>query len=677
MEGKRKASIANGIDAGSSTPDRASKRRRLEEEFGDLANGESAESTTAYGLNMLETIRATTDKNGRAVAPIFEKLPSKSANPQYYKKVRLPLSLELLEKKLRSHEYTNLSTLESDFKRLVQNAKEMNPRTSEAFNDAERIRKAVSNLMVKTNPAYKSGNYSAIPTPLPPSPGRGEAAADDDDDDGADEEEDDAEADADADEDEDAVEDEEEEPEPEPSARKRRGGRPSRGAVASTPKASRSASAQAADQDSYKGLSFQQAQEKIVNDMLAKKDDSGEYQYFEAFSFLPPRSLKDYYEIIAEPISLKALQKQVRGQHGRGEATGVSDFKSWSQFEDQASLLWKNAYHYNEDGSEISLLAQELEAYFTELLKDAKHHVQEPPQSKIKLKVPQSAQTPAQPKKITIHVAGGKDSAAASPAPATAQSAEGEVTRNGTPVGRNPFNGAAAVNHSQLDKARSMSTSAPPRSPSVTGAVKPEETARQSPAIPPPGPAMITQQQFAPVLPPPGMNGIPVVAPPPPPPPPPKKTAADILEAQKYRPHPIKESEALISKLVINSHPSLTLDKPLDITIQASTTETQQELVFNAPASYFRLQLRPHIPAFLEAQQREWKLHVSHDGVRLYPSSGPDRRSEPIFDANLRYGTNRFEVGLVAALPKGEKGPHGLGMEMEKIVVLFNLLKHH
>lgn len=88
---------------------------------------------------------------------------------------------------------------------------------------------------------------------------------------------------------------------------------------------------------------------------------SGEYQYFEAFSFLPNRSLKDYYEIIAEPLSLKALNKQVRGQHGRGDATGVSDFKSWSQFEDQASLLWKNAYHYNEDGSEISELAAELE----------------------------------------------------------------------------------------------------------------------------------------------------------------------------------------------------------------------------------------------------------------------------------------------------------------------------
>lgn len=43
----------------------------------------------------------------------------------------------------------------------------------------------------------------------------------------------------------------------------------------------------------------------------------------------------------------------------------MTDFKSWATFEDQASLIWKNAYHYNEDGSEISLMAQELEVGFS------------------------------------------------------------------------------------------------------------------------------------------------------------------------------------------------------------------------------------------------------------------------------------------------------------------------
>ena len=76
---------------------------------------------------------------------------------------------------------------------------------------------------------------------------------------------------------------------------------------------------------------------------------------------MPPRALRDYYAIIKEPLSVKKLQKHVKGVHGRGDVSGVSDFKSWNQFEEKASLLWQNARQYNEDGSEVYELANELE----------------------------------------------------------------------------------------------------------------------------------------------------------------------------------------------------------------------------------------------------------------------------------------------------------------------------
>ncbi|KAI0837459.1 Bromodomain-containing protein [Hypoxylon sp. FL0890] len=727
MDNKRKASGVNGIDSPANDPnDRAAKRRRLLEEFGDLSNGETPESTAAYGLNILESIRATTDKNGRPVSPYFETLPARSEDPEYYKKIRLPLSLESIERKLKRHEYPNLSVLESDFKRLVSNAKEINERTSVAFGDAERVRKAVSNLMVKYNPAYKSGNYQAVATPLPPTPepddngndNEGEEDAEGEEEDKKDvvmqdaqstqkedadeageeedaeaedgeeadeveerdgeEEEEDEEGDEQDDEQEEEEEDEDDEDDGEPSPavrRRRRPGRPPKNPSANARKVSaRGPTPGKGDAHyenvPYKGLSFQQAQEKIVEELIRKKDDSGEYQYFEPFLYLPPRSLKDYFEIIAEPLSLKALQKQVRGQRGRGPATGVSEFKHWAAFEDQASLIWKNAYHYNEDGSEIFLMAQELEQFFYEQLKEAKLHVPEPPQPKIKLKMSSNLENTTHPKKITIHV-GGKTSATGSPAPVTGQSGEGEVTgSNGTPISRNPFGGSTAtsVSLSQLEKARSLSASAGPPSPSAAGQTKHEDVVR-------PSPGFTTQQQFAPPTMPPSNvmpNGTA-----PAPPPPPKLSAADILESQKYRPHPIKESEALIPKLVITSHPGLQLENQLSITIPASPTETQQELVFNAPASHFRLQLRPHVAPFLEAQQREWRLNVFHDTLRLYPTSGPfEKRSEPLFESTMHFGMNRLEVSLVAALPKGEKGPHGLNMELERFVVHFNLLRH-
>ena len=96
---------------------------------------------------------------------------------------------------------------------------------------------------------------------------------------------------------------------------------------------------------------------KFTKLILGSRD---EWAYFEPFMNLPPRALKDYYQLIEEPISLKKLQKLVKGVHGRGDATGVSDFKSWTAFEEKASLLWENAFYYNEEGSEISEMAREL-----------------------------------------------------------------------------------------------------------------------------------------------------------------------------------------------------------------------------------------------------------------------------------------------------------------------------
>lgn len=82
--------------------------------------------------------------------------------------------------------------------------------------------------------------------------------------------------------------------------------------------------------------------------------------YFLDFINLPPRSYKDYFSVITNPLSLKGLQKLVKGIHGRKPATGVSDFKSWAAFEEKASLLWTNAHYYNEESSIVYQLATEL-----------------------------------------------------------------------------------------------------------------------------------------------------------------------------------------------------------------------------------------------------------------------------------------------------------------------------
>jgi Bromodomain len=198
--------------------------------------------------------------SGRLVATYFETLPPRDRNADYYKKTRMPISLETIQDKLDKKEFSNLSELESYIKRMITNAKEYYARGSQVYEDAERVRKATSNYMTKTNPAYQIRGYQAVPTALPP---------DDQDEEG---EDGDGEADTNVvGEDEDAdgeaddrgkngdEEDAEGEDEDEGATFKRSQ------IIIRRPRRSRNA-------NEYDGLSFQQAQEKIVDEMLNKMD---------------------------------------------------------------------------------------------------------------------------------------------------------------------------------------------------------------------------------------------------------------------------------------------------------------------------------------------------------------------------------------------------------------------
>jgi hypothetical protein len=72
-----------------------------------------------------------------------------------------------LQDKLNAGEYERLAEVESDCKRLVNNAKSYNDKKSVIYEDAERLRKTASNWMVKHNPAYRRDGYIAIATPIP------------------------------------------------------------------------------------------------------------------------------------------------------------------------------------------------------------------------------------------------------------------------------------------------------------------------------------------------------------------------------------------------------------------------------------------------------------------------------------------------------------------------------
>ena len=60
-----------------------------------------------------------------------------------------------------------MTSLEGDFRRMISNAKSFNEKRSPAFSDSEKVRKILSRYMEEHNPAYRSPNYQAYTTPVP------------------------------------------------------------------------------------------------------------------------------------------------------------------------------------------------------------------------------------------------------------------------------------------------------------------------------------------------------------------------------------------------------------------------------------------------------------------------------------------------------------------------------
>ncbi|KAK0734235.1 hypothetical protein B0T26DRAFT_61084 [Lasiosphaeria miniovina] len=596
----------------------------------------------------------------------------------------MPISLKTIERKLNNQDFANLSELESYFKRMVTNAKEYYHKGSEVFEDAERVRKALSNYMTKTNPAYKLiPGYSCIAAPIPEDaesePEEAESADGEDDAESADEdaEGEDDEEEGDEDEEEEEEDDDDEDEEDNDGTRrkiilKRGPGRPARGgATQSSGRRKDRNSRVKADHEyegvPYKNLNFQQAQEKIVEELIRKPDEDD--QYFREFVHLPSRNYKDYFAVITSPLSLKGLQKLVKGIHGRQAATGVSDFKGWAAFEEKVSLLWTNAHYFNEEGSAIYNLATELKDCFEKEVKAAKAAVQEPPQPKIKLKMPSGSETPVvAPKKITIHVGGSRGSAAPSPAPPTQSNdssrPDGAVDGRAPPPATVPTPGLLA---GQPDKAASLSAAGPSPSPSVPG-FKHEGVLQQLPVAIPrsngavPMPTNMTNGHAAVVQ----MNGHPppVAAPPPPPP----------LYDSRIRAPGRGLADALIPSLLLRTHPSIPLERRFRLEIPAHPKIAQQNIAVHIPGNHSRLQLIPRL-APLEQQQRPYKLFVTINNQtvgRATPLPIPDDPLPPtamVFDLALQPGTNLIVVTLIAALPRGHKLPNGAECEIEKITI--------
>ncbi|KAJ6145210.1 hypothetical protein N7470_009105 [Penicillium chermesinum] len=115
------------------------------------------------------------------------------------------------------------------------------------------------------------------------------------------------------------------------------------------------------ESEGFQGDSLQAAQDKILSELTRLKDSDGEDVSYPFIGKPDRNAYRDYYEIIQHPVSLRSIQKKVRGTDTRKKGTKMTAFPTWHAFEEEVSYIWRNAREYNEDGSEISKLAGVLE----------------------------------------------------------------------------------------------------------------------------------------------------------------------------------------------------------------------------------------------------------------------------------------------------------------------------
>ncbi|MCJ1380825.1 hypothetical protein MMC17_003934 [Xylographa soralifera] len=545
----------------------------------------------------------------------------------------------------------------------------------------------VSNHMTKVNPAYRDPSYQSFPTPIPGDiqengPRKQEGA----------------EADADG-------ETDHEDPAGKPrrlvtlhgpSAEKEQ----IRRTASSTPVVLRAADAG----ESFKGNTFQQVQEKIVTELIELKNEDDEL-ISGPFLNLPSRELRDYYSVIKSPQCLKRVQKQVRGIQGREKPNGVSLFKSWRSFEEEMSKIWNNARLYNEDGSNISELAGQLEAYFNRRLQEAKEAVSEPPQPKVKLRLTANKTTPELQPKIMLRM-GSKVATESTNGVAVDNEAlkrqqdhvkagangHTAITNGGssTKLATSPdvLNGSKLVTPDQLSQDRTSGTIA--TASMATNGIKSETQLRQSPAIPatvarhnsnssteyPQSPhnvstSMPPPTSITPRLP----SGSPH----------PQvnhssqnNQTSNPLDS-RWRQPGRDASDALISNLTVATHPGLKLDNHFHLDIPPSPILSQQSVTITLPATHYCLHFTPTITPHLA--QRQSKIFVIvNNNTRLNPTP-PSKLADmdprcPLYDVRVVPGVNRIDVEMIAGPPRGApKVGMGQEIELEKITVFINLVR--
>lgn len=518
----------------------------------------------------------------------------------------MPMSINIVEAKLNNGEYSTMTDLESDLKRMVQNAKDYNSSKSDIFEDAERIRKALSNFMPKHNPAYQDPDYRAVPTPIPDhiarikvrdSPASGS--------------------------------------EPPSIKLKLNAAGRRRSVVPSEPVEDGPASAST------------DTQLELLDELSSQEDAIN-------FERKPPRrELPHYYKVIQRPTSIN----DVRGMVQQGKIT------TWDDFAREARLIWSNAKEYNEPGSDIFSMAEKLETWLEGRLQSygvppkvmprlSLNVAQQPRQLKLKLGTPT---TPAVNSSTSYTVDQEALQRQRSALASAMRQSRGDSQAEVTPVPAVQSALRRSVSVVDLDVPMTGTNG-------HTSSTTPVEPTK---AVVPPGPANIPTPTLEGV--PPQQASRPTPNPPTtsltngyhtPQPQMPAPAASIFAEStnpidRKFRDPDKSSADALLKSVTYMTNPLMPSDPRWRLIRYASPSKTQTSYYTYLPSTHNSLRIVPELHADLKSGKRKYKLFVLNNGATL-PAS-PDVAGQGVYDLHLVPGENVVTVEAISALKEGER----------------------
>lgn len=111
-------------------------------------------------LNELyETVKNYTDKRGRRLSAIFQRLPSRTELPDYYITIKKPMDMEKLWNHVMANKYLDVDSLVEDFVLMFNNACTYNEPESLIYKDALVLHKVI----LEARQALEGGEDAHVP----------------------------------------------------------------------------------------------------------------------------------------------------------------------------------------------------------------------------------------------------------------------------------------------------------------------------------------------------------------------------------------------------------------------------------------------------------------------------------------------------------------------------------